>query len=89
MNQHHLADVLGQIAICHIWQMAWKIGFPAGLFRPGKSQKGPGTGRDRTVPRDPEGPVVLWSREKKSSKVPGLFLKVPGLPGSFSLTGFY
>ena len=39
------------------------VGFPAGLSRPGKSREGPGTGRDRTGPRDPEGPVVLWSRD--------------------------
>ena len=35
----------------------------AGLSRPGKSREGPGTGRDRTGPRDLEGPVVLWSRD--------------------------
>ena len=34
------------------------LGFPAGLFRPGKSLEGPGMGRDRTGPRDLEGPVV-------------------------------
>ena len=34
-----------------------------GLSRPGKSREGPGTGRDRTGPRDLEGPVVLWSRD--------------------------
>ena len=28
-----------------------------------KSREGPGTGRDRTGPRDLEGPVVLWSRD--------------------------
>ena len=39
------------------------LGFPAGPFRPGKSREGPGTGRDRTGPRDFEGPVVLWSRD--------------------------
>ena len=59
-----------------------------GLSRPGKSREGPGTGRDRTGPRDPEGPVVLWSRDKRSPKVPGLFLKVPGLPGPFSRQDF-
>ena len=32
-----------------------------GLSRPGKSWEGPGTGRDRTGPRNLEGPVVLWS----------------------------
>ena len=31
--------------------------------RPGKSREGPGTGRDRTGPRNLEGPVVLWSRD--------------------------
>ena len=39
------------------------VGFPAGLSRPKKSRDGPGTGRDRTGPRYPEGPVVLWSRD--------------------------
>ena len=39
------------------------LGFPAGLSRPGKSREGPGTGRDRTGPRNPEGPMVLWSRD--------------------------
>ena len=39
------------------------LGFPAGLSRPGKSREGPGTGQDRTGPRDLEGPVVLWSRD--------------------------
>ena len=34
-----------------------------GLSHPGKSREGPGTGRDRTGPRDLEGPVVLWSRD--------------------------
>ena len=53
----------------------------AGLSRPGKSREGPRTGRDRTGPRDLEGPVVPWSRDQRSPKVPGLFLKVPGRPG--------
>ena len=39
------------------------LGFPAGLFRPGMSREGPGTGRDRTGPRDLEGPVDPWSRD--------------------------
>ena len=34
-----------------------------GLSRPRKSREGPGTGWDRTGPRDLEGPVVLWSRD--------------------------
>ena len=34
-----------------------------GLSRPGKSREGPGTGQDRTGPRDPEGLVVLWSQD--------------------------
>ena len=59
------------------------LGFPAGLFRPGMSREGPGTGRDRTGPRDLEGPVVPWSRDQRSPKVPGLFLKVPGPSGPF------
>ena len=57
-----------------------------GLSRPGKSREGPGMGRDRTGPRDLEGPVVPWSRgpgTKDVHKSPGLFLKVPRLPGSF------
>ena len=40
-------------------------------------------GHDRTGPRDPEGPVVLLSRDQRSPKVPGLFLKVPGPSGPF------
>ena len=39
------------------------LGFPAGLFRPGKSREGLGTGWDRTGPRDLEGHVVLWFRD--------------------------
>ena len=62
------------------------LGFPAGLFRPGMSREGPGTGRDRTGPRDLAGPVVSWSRDQRSPKVPGLFLKVPGRPGPFFLS---
>ena len=58
-----------------------------GLSCPGKTREGPRTGRDRTGPRDLEGPVVLWSRDLRSPKVPGLFSKVPGLPGPFSWTG--
>ena len=41
----------------------YELGFPAGLFRPGKSREGPGTGRDRTGPRDIESSVVPWSRD--------------------------
>jgi hypothetical protein len=59
------------------------LGFPAGLSRPGKSREGPGTGRDRTGPRDLEGPVVLAGQDLETLKVPGLFLKVPGPPGPF------
>ena len=57
------------------------LGFPAGLFRPGKSREGPGTGRDRTGPRDLEGPVVPAGQDLETLKVPGLFLKVPGPSG--------
>ena len=39
------------------------VGFPAGLLRPKKSRDGPGTGRDRTGPRDLEDPVIPWSRD--------------------------
>ena len=49
------------------------LGFPAGLSRPGKSREGPGTGRDRTGPRDLEGPVVLAGQDLETLKVPGLF----------------
>ena len=60
-----------------------------GLFRPGKSREGPGTGRDRTGPRDIEGPVVLPGQDLDSQKVPGLFLKVPGPNGPlFPFTDF-
>ena len=45
-----------------------------GLSRPGKSREGPGTGRDRTGPRDLEGPVVLAGQDLETLKVPGLFL---------------
>ena len=61
-----------------------QLGFPAGLFRPGKSREGPGTGQDRTGPRDLEGPVVLPGQDLEILKVPGLFLKDPGPPGPFS-----
>ena len=44
----------------------------------------PFQGRDRTGPRDLEGPVDPWSRNQRSPKVPGLFSKVPGLPVPFS-----
>ena len=59
------------------------VGFPAGLSRPGKSREGPGTRRNRTGPRDLEGPVVLAGQDLETLKVPGLFLKVPGPPGLF------
>ena len=55
----------------------------AGLSRPGKSREGPRTGQDGTGPRDPESPGTNKSQDLTSSKVPGLFLKVPGLPGPF------
>ena len=58
--------------------MYFGLGFPAGLFRPGKSREGPGTGRDRTGPRDLEGPVVPTGQDLDTLKVPGLFLKGPG-----------
>ena len=40
-----------------------KVVMATGLSRPEKSREGPGTGQDRTGPRDLEGPVVLWSRD--------------------------
>ena len=39
---------------------------------PGKSREGPGTGRDRTGPRDFEGPVVLAGQDLETLKVLGL-----------------
>ena len=66
-----------------VFMNMYVLGFPAGPFRPGRSREGPGTGRDRTGPRDLEGPVVPWSQDQRSPKAPGLFLKVPGLPGPF------
>ena len=55
----------------------------AGLSRPGKSWEGPRTGQDGTGPRDPESPGTKKSQDQTSLKVPGLFSKVPGLPGPF------
>ena len=52
----------GPLCITDFFQNKSVVGFPAGPFRPGKSREGPGTGRDRTGPRDLAGPVVLWSR---------------------------
>ena len=49
-----------------------------GLSQPGKSREGPGTGRDRTGPRDLEGPVVLAGQDLETQRVPGLFFKGPG-----------
>ena len=48
---------------------------------PGRPGKVPG--RSRTGPRDPEGPGTKMSRDLRSPKVLGHFLKVPGLPGLF------
>ena len=56
------------------------LGFPAGLSRPGKVP-----GRDRTGPRDLEGPVVLPGQDLETLKVPGPLKKVPGPPGPFFL----
>ena len=66
------------------------LGFPAGLSRPGKSREGPGTGQDRTG-QDLETLKVPWScgpGTKEVQKSRYFFLKVPGLPGPFSWTGF-
>merc|ERR1712051_698770 len=62
------------------WDVLWGwvssvLGFPAGLSRPGKSREGPGTGRDRTGSRNPEGPVVPGLKKFKS---PGTFFEGPG-----------
>jgi hypothetical protein len=54
--------ILRYIIYTHVDQPCL-LGFPAGLPRPGKSREGPGTGRDRTGPRNPEGPMVPWSRD--------------------------
>ena len=59
------------------------LAMATGLSHPGKSREGPGTGQDRTGPRDLEGPVVLAGQDLETLKVPGLFLKVPGPPGPF------
>ena len=59
-------------------QFASLLGFPAGLSRPGKSREGPGTRRNRTGPRDLEGPVVLAGQDLETQRVPGLFFKGPG-----------
>ena len=77
-------DMLGKYFIAQFWlldNLTCILSFPTGLFRPGTSREGPGRGRDRTGPRDLEGPVVPWYRDQRSPKVPGLFLKVPGRPG--------
>ena len=55
--------------------------------RPGKSREGPG----KVPGRDLETLKVPWSRgpgTKEVQKSRGLFLKVPGHPGPFFLTGF-
>ena len=44
-------------------QLSFQLVMATGLSHPGKSREGPGTGQDRTGPRDLEGPVVLWSRD--------------------------
>ena len=75
------SGILSLLVQVVIW---FELVIAAGLSRPGKSREGPGTGQDRTGPRDLEGPVVLWSRDQRSPKVPGLFSKVPGLPVPFS-----
>ena len=71
--------------ICIHSHSEFLLGFPAGLSRPGKSREGPGTGRDRTGPRDLEGPVVLAGQDLETLKVPGPLKKVPGPPGPFFL----
>ena len=49
---------------CTKKKVIWSRDVPGG---PGKV-----AGHDRMGPRDPEGPVVPWSREQRSPKVPGL-----------------
>ena len=46
-----------------LWKTQNILVMATGLSRPGKSREGPGTGQDRTGPRDLESPVVLWSRD--------------------------
>ena len=54
------SGILSLLVQVVIW---FELVIAAGLSRPGKSREGPGTGQDRTGPRDLEGPMVLWSRE--------------------------
>ena len=61
----------------------FKLVMATGLSRPGKSREGPGTGQDRTGPRDLDGPVVLPGQDLETLKVPGPLKKVPGPPGPF------
>ena len=63
------SGILSLLVQVVIW---FELVIAAGLSRPGKSREGPGTGQDRTGPRDLEGPVVPWSRDQRSPKVPGL-----------------
>ena len=53
--------------------MYYLLSFPAGLFRPGKSRKGPGTGRDRTGPRDLKVPWSCGSGTKEVQKSRNFF----------------
>ena len=54
------SGILSLLVQVVIW---FELVIAAGLSRPGKSREGPGMGRDRTGPRDLEGPVVLWSQD--------------------------
>ena len=57
------APYLGAIHV-NYFDLPWYVlVMAAGLSRPGKSQEGPGTGRDRTGLRDPEGPGTKKSRD--------------------------
>ena len=53
---------LWELVPCELYS-GFAVVMATGLSRPGKSREGPGTGQDRTGPRDLEGPVVLWSRD--------------------------
>ena len=73
--------------------MVWyRVVMATGLSHPGMSREGPGKvlGRDGTG-QDLENLKVPWScgpRTKEVQKSRDYFLKVPGLPGPFSWTGF-
>ena len=56
--------------------------FPAGLSRPGKSRDVPGRDHPGTGLNNFFVPGTFQSRDLARLKVPGLFLRVPGRPGT-------